>query len=924
MGDVESEILNLRTAVESSQRGLSQLEAKIQSKLELACRRQVEDVMAAQGPIVEFRQSLSKVQSMSQRLATELSNVPHARDVSSFLEKHQETLESRVGERIAVLEDTLTRQIQGSLERLDRHGSETWRSCLQRMANLEEKVVLQSDIVRIVDRTLAEVRKAGPDLFGAGAVTGPAAIGEIRKEMRRGEAKVAGLEARLLGLAEDSSSEGRIWRASMASKVDSLESAMQDQMGRLAGNEAKWAELQESFDQNLEVAQNAAVRAEQMATKASLGAQEVAKELIAEAKDALHDRMKAFEEQGRAQRADLDAELQEFQRRLNIQDNDLKRSREKSSQVDLEFSQLTNRLSAVRIEVSGLKDRADAQESQALHREGAENELARRLRDLQLEVEVQGETLRRTQEDLQKSLARAQHQALPPGESAFSVFAAAVRQPALPSSHAQPARPVPPALASPAAAASAASAADTPQAVSLAPSKASVRSDRPGSDGGSVKASLGHEMNPLEATGQPRRLSEASSVASNRPQVPSASHLDVPKAPSVAPVDVPKVPSAYPAEVPKAPAASPVEVPKASDASPVGVPKAHHVTTPVVTPKATSSPSQSAPSSARQASTSAPPEVIRFRSPNWQKECDGTYDLLKDKTANGQPIWKKRGGDRWLYLNTDRNWGVGGKTEFDKNFDCKNSFIFHPRTPKVNAVSPEKLPPGWMLFDGKAWREDPQVTLEVETPPGATSSRDSEVPSQRSIAPPAQPQVPAAAEHVTGIAPPAGTGPPGTSRTGSAQTPNASVASSARSQMDGGTLADQILAKMTVEGAETENWDEGSISQMDKEALQDASHQDKSLPRPIGPPAGMGQGRSPPPPISPAAGASLHEDRPSPPPVRPGQEAAEAARRAAMAEMGFDSDSAGGGSVQPPDPMMDGSREVLGDLGLDEGSDWDD
>ncbi|CAE7944705.1 unnamed protein product, partial [Symbiodinium sp. KB8] len=78
------------------------------------------------------------------------------------------------------------------------------------------------------------------------------------------------------------------------------------------------------------------------------------------------------------------------------------------------------------------------------------------------------------------------------------------------------------------------------------------------------------------------------------------------------------------------------------------------------------------------------------------------------------------------------------------------------------------------------------------------------------------------------------------------------------------------------EGAETENsWDEGSISQMDKEALQDASHQDKSLPRPIGPPAGMGQGRSPPPPISPAAGASLHEDRPSPPPVRPGQEAAE-------------------------------------------------
>ncbi|OLQ03338.1 hypothetical protein AK812_SmicGene13686 [Symbiodinium microadriaticum] len=288
--------------------------------------KQVEDVMAAQGPIVEFRQSLSKVQRRwaAERVFGDRCNVPHARDVSSFLEKHQETLEIDV---YAILphaldvvpvtvvdtsldsclelvfpevrsaadsadfgQDCSSRSYTGDDAQENKDSPAPWSDWIATDLRPGGAAFSawpgEGDIVRIVDRTLAE------------AVTGPAAIGEIRKEMRRGEAKVAGLEARLLGLAEDSSSEGRIWRASMASKVDSLESAMQ----------AKWAELQESFDQNLEVA----------------------KELIAEAKvhKGLYKR--------RAQRADLDAELQdapEFQRRLNIQDNDLKRSREKSSQA---------------------------------------------------------------------------------------------------------------------------------------------------------------------------------------------------------------------------------------------------------------------------------------------------------------------------------------------------------------------------------------------------------------------------------------------------------------------------------------------------------------------------------------------------------------------------------------------------------------
>ena len=52
------------------------------------------------------------------------------------------------------------KQLQAAVERLEGRGGETWRSCLQRMATLEEKVVLQTDVVRIVDRVLGEAAAA--------------------------------------------------------------------------------------------------------------------------------------------------------------------------------------------------------------------------------------------------------------------------------------------------------------------------------------------------------------------------------------------------------------------------------------------------------------------------------------------------------------------------------------------------------------------------------------------------------------------------------------------------------------------------------------------------------------------------------------------------------------------------------------------
>eukprot|EP00913_Durusdinium_trenchii_P009161 g8610.t1 len=217
-----------------------------------------------------------------------------------------------------------------------------------------------------------------------------------------------------------------------------------------------------------------------------------------------------------------------------------------------------------------------------------------------------------------------------------------------------------------------------------------------------------------------------------------------------------------------------------------------------------------------KAAPPGPPPVLIFRCPNWQKDCDGTFDLVKDKTANDQAVWKKRGGERWIYLTTDKAWGVGGKSEFEQDFNCKNSYVFHPRT--KGAPSPHLLPKGWMLYDGKAWREDPDVVALAQEAPADPTGADP---------PPAQ--VPAAtAQGVAGLSSSVSSarsqghaaGVAGlSSSVSSARSQGHGVGqivaglssnvSSARSQqVDGGLLADTILSKDKVEDDDNNSWDE--------------------------------------------------------------------------------------------------------------------
>jgi len=731
------------------------------NKLDQACRRQVEDVLASQGPLTEFRQTLSKLQSEHRHITTELSRFPSVRDVDDALSRHRDNLEARIGERVASLEDGLSRQQQAAVERLEGRGGETWRTCLQRMAVLEEKAVLQSDVARIVDRTLSEVRTAGPELFGAGAVTGPAALTETRKEMRRLEAKVAGVEARLLGLAEDSTTEGRIWRASLAAKVEALERAMQEHSAYRASQDTERLAAEEDFRQICEAAETASQHALQQAEDAVRGARQVAADAVAGMDASLSERINALDAEGRSRDSAAKREMQELASRLSAQEDDSRRAKEKANLAEAEQSQAANRVASVRSDVAGLKERVDMQAETIRNREAAEIELSHGLQRLRHELEVQKGEVQARLEEQQKhiftSLDRARAGvAASPGATAASFFAAAagsnvVRQPqsdgrqtpldgknrpsplqisqsevsASPagssrqSSKGAAARV---ALASPAP-----SDGQRPEAARAAASAASPALSEAGSRK-SVGGSKPVAGTPAAAVGTPAAASSTPAAAGTPAAAATPAAAGTPAAASTpAKAGTPAAAGTLAAAGTPARLGTPAAAGSPAVVSPTASARSNAFKA-TVSPKATvnaltPAAAASAASPAGFSARPAPPELLRFCSPTWQKECDGEYSLVEEREVNGRPLWKKQGGERWLYFNTDKNWTVGGSSEHDKGFDCKNGFIFNART--FGASSPDILSGGWMLFDGQGWREDPDVDASVLQAASAGSSGSS-------------------------------------------------------------------------------------------------------------------------------------------------------------------------------------------------------
>ncbi|CAE6924272.1 FAP50 [Symbiodinium sp. KB8] len=112
----------------------------------------------------------------------------------------------------------------------------------------------------------------------------------------------------------------------------------------------------------------------------------------------------------------------------------------------------------------------------------------------------------------------------------------------------------------------------------------------------------------------------------------------------------------------------------------------------------------------------APPKLLRIRTGEKNPSCDGHYELQPTR-ANGEPLWKNRDGERWLYFSAAGYWYIEGKVALDQNFNCAQGFI---RQSARTADLPHTLRSLWQFGDGK---DDPAITVEEATAEAAFTPR---------------------------------------------------------------------------------------------------------------------------------------------------------------------------------------------------------
>jgi len=100
-------------------------------------------------------------------------------------------------------------------------------------------------------------------------------------------------------------------------------------------------------------------------------------------------------------------------------------------------------------------------------------------------------------------------------------------------------------------------------------------------------------------------------------------------------------------------------------------------------------------------------KVLRVVSPT-QPSCGGFYDLVVGTEPNGKPLWRMRGGCRWIYTGTDGRWYIGGTLSKRRQFRCESGYIYHNTR---GYASPVMLQGPWSRGDSKAWHADPSIKV---------------------------------------------------------------------------------------------------------------------------------------------------------------------------------------------------------------------
>lgn len=110
------------------------------------------------------------------------------------------------------------------------------------------------------------------------------------------------------------------------------------------------------------------------------------------------------------------------------------------------------------------------------------------------------------------------------------------------------------------------------------------------------------------------------------------------------------------------------------------------------------------------------PHALRVVAPGDLTAKEGFYELFGK--ANGNPIWKKRDGEEWIYSMTNGRWGIGGAQVLQVQFDTDLAGIFCPQ--QHYGLLPQDLQCTWQRRAGEDWIEDP--TIQVLTMNAATTT----------------------------------------------------------------------------------------------------------------------------------------------------------------------------------------------------------
>jgi len=106
------------------------------------------------------------------------------------------------------------------------------------------------------------------------------------------------------------------------------------------------------------------------------------------------------------------------------------------------------------------------------------------------------------------------------------------------------------------------------------------------------------------------------------------------------------------------------------------------------------------------------PMVLRILTPNKHPSCENFYDLVMNCRPHGFPLWRRRGGNRWIYRGSDACWYVGGTMSKRRQFRCESGYVYHD---VPGCFRPDLLTGPWSWGDTEAWHADCAIEVRPST-----------------------------------------------------------------------------------------------------------------------------------------------------------------------------------------------------------------